>query len=53
MLAAIDFDNEFLGQAGEVYDVGAYRHLSTEAESRELSLTKKEPEPAFGIGCVA
>ncbi len=49
MLAAVEFDEQFLGHAGEVDDVRAYRLLAAEFVATELFVAQVMPEAAFGV----
>ena len=50
VLAAVQFDEQFVGHAGEIDDVRAYRLLTAEFVAVELFVTQVVPEEPFGIG---
>jgi hypothetical protein len=49
MLAAVEFDDEAMFQAGEVGDVGIDRHLLAKFDA-ELMNVQPQPELALRIG---
>jgi hypothetical protein len=53
MLAAIDFDDQMVFEAGEVSDVLPDRHLPLELQTRHSAVAKLVPELPLGIGEVA
>jgi len=50
VLAAVEFDEQFLRHAGEVDDVRAYRLLAAKFVAVELFVAQVVPKESFGIG---
>ena len=47
MLAAVEFDEDFSGQAGEIYDIGADGLLAAEFVAVQLFVAQVVPESAL------
>lgn len=52
MLSAIQFDDQFGFDAGEIGDIGTNRNLAPETMAADLPVAQKAPEVAFGVGCL-
>ncbi len=53
MLAAIDFNDQFVRAANEISDIGAQRHLPCKLVFVELTILEFPPQQAFRIGLIA
>lgn len=53
VLAAVELDQDFSGQAGEIDDIGADGVLAAEAVAVKLVVAQVVPEKPFGVGSVA
>src|SRR5882757_2971711 len=53
MLAAVDFNDERLLDAGEIDDVGTERHLATETVTKELPFPNTLPQAPFDLRRIA
>jgi hypothetical protein len=53
MLSAVDLDNQTVSDRCEVSDIGSNRALSAKFVPGEATVTKQQPQPAFGVSLVA